>query len=100
MNKVIRIDYDNDTIYLTCHTDGDPQELFWVWEITDEDMDDYFNGYTYRADIHNLTIDQAETFANDTAILEDSDEYECGKSSIYGIWYAPLTMEQIERSLS
>ena len=109
MTKVEKIIYDDYqitetynslTINIVCHDDGEPENLFWVWEVGEQDLKDYFRdepevGYN----IHNkdLLIEDAERFVNDEDILEDSDEYTCGKSPIYGCWYAPLTMEQIDK---
>lgn len=108
-NKVVKIIYDKAqitetyapmTINIVCHTDGEPDGIYWVWEIDEQELKDYFRdepevGYN----IHNeeLLVGDAERFVNDEDILEDSDEYECGKEPVYGCWYCPLTMEQINQ---
>lgn len=110
MNRVIRIDYDREEltetyapmmVYITCHTDGEPENLFWVWEVDALDLKDYFRDEPevwYNIYNEELLDGDAERFVNDEDILEDSDAYECGKEPIYGCWYAPLTMEQIEQT--
>lgn len=110
MNKVIRIDYDKVqitetyapmTVNITCHTDGEPDGVYWVWEVDRNDLADYFRDepeVIRNIDNEELLYGDAERFVNDEDILEDSDEYECGKEPIYGCWYAPLTMEQIEQA--
>ena len=110
MNKVIRIDYDREEItetyapmmvYITCQTDGEPNDLYWVWEVTAGELVYYFRNepdVIDTIDNEDMYFEDVERFVNDEDILEDSDYYECGKEPIYGCWYAPLTMEQIERT--
>lgn len=94
MNRTQEIIHNDDgSIYLVMHTDGEPSDLFWVWELDKAELDEYFNG---RVDLERITREDADKFANDESILIDSDYYNNGKEPIYGLWYAPLTMEQIE----
>jgi len=108
-NKVVKIIYDKCqitedyapmTVNIVCHTDGEPDDLYWVWEVDARELKDYFRDepeVIRNIDNEELLIGDAERFANDEDLLEDSDYYECGKEPIYGCWYAPLTMEQIDQ---
>ena len=108
MNRVKRIDFDSvevtpnyapKMVYITLQTDGEPKDLYWIWEIAAEDLKTYFDDELISMDIDNndLSFEDAERFANDDDYLEDSDTYENGKEPMHGCWYAPLTMEQIEQ---
>ena len=106
---VVKIIYDKEQITetyapmmvnLVCHTDGDPDGVYWVWEVDRNDLADYFRDepeVIRNIDNEELLEGDAERFVNDEDILEESDAYECGKEPIYGCWYAPLTMEQIDK---
>ena len=107
-NNVVKIYYDkfetstysDVTVNIVCHTDGDPENSYWVWEVSWSDLSEYF---AYEPDTltdirnRNMKLGDAERFVNDDELLTDSDYYECGKEPIYGCWYAPLTMEQINQ---
>ena len=108
MNHVIRMDFDQEEwtprmAYITIHTDGEPADLFWVWEIPSRALVYYFRDepdVIDDIDNEDMADGDVERFINDDSILEDSDEYECGKSPLtgFGCWYSPLTMDEIERS--
>ena len=92
--------YESMTVNLVCHTDGDPDGVYWVWEVSGYDFAEYFgNEPDVLHDIRNesMKTGDAERFVNDGELLTDSDYYECGKEPIYGCWYEPLTMEQIDQ---
>lgn len=101
MNHIIRTDYDDGMVYFTIHTDGDLDGLYWVWELSTGALVYYFReepDVIDAIDNEDMYDEDVERFINDDENLIDSDEYECGKSPIYGCWYAPLTMEQIEQT--
>ena len=104
MNKAVKVDFDRvevtetyapTMIYITFHTDGEPDELFTVWEVSEDEIKEWFG---YRYGLEEFTLETAQEFVNDPELLEVSDEFECGYAPIYGTWYAPLTMEQIENT--
>lgn len=108
MNHIIRTDFDQDEwtprmAYFTIHTDGEPEGLYWVWEISKRALCYYFRDQPDVIDTidnEDMYEEDVERFINDESILEESDAYEGGKSPRdgYGCWYAPLTMDQIEQS--
>ena len=104
MNKAIKVDFDTvevtetyapTMVYITFHTDGEPDELFTVWEVSEEEVKEWLDSSDTFGE---FDIETAQEFVNDPELLEVSDEYECGYAPIYGCWYAPLTMEQIEKT--
>lgn len=106
MNHIIRTDFDQEEwtpkmAYFTIHTDGEPDGLYWVWEIPVSALVYHFRNepdVIDSIDNEDMWDEDVERFINDESVLEESDEYECGKSPLYGCWYAPLTMDEIERS--
>ena len=101
MNHTEFVFRDDNVVNFVCHTDGEPSDLYWVWEIDEKDVLDWLERYYGNralAVLSKISKKVADQFVNDESLLEESDEYNCGKAPISGCWYAPLTMDQIERS--